>query len=250
MPEHETIRWNADEIAANEPQLAGRFSDGLYLPAEGQLDGRQVLNALADALASMNVPCHWSCEREVEDLAAQYDWVIDCRGYGAKAAWNRLSESQLRGIRGEVARVYAPEVELSRPVRLLHPRYPLYIAPKENHIFVIGATQIESESQAPASVRSGLELLSALYAVHPAFGEANLLELATGLRPTLNHHNPEIRFNRERRLIEVNGLFRHGFMISPAVTGAAVRLAGALFAGSDIPESDETSGLPYIRAAN
>ena len=65
-----------------------------------------------------------------------------------------------------------------------------------NHIFVIGATQIESESQAPASVRSGLELLSALYAVHPAFGEANLLELATGLRPTLNHHNPEIRFNR------------------------------------------------------
>ena len=149
-----------------------------------------------------------------------------------------------------MARVYAPEVELSRPVRLLHPRYPLYIAPKENHIFVIGATQIESESQAPASVRSGLELLSALYAVHPAFGEANLLELATGLRPTLNHHNPEIRFNRERRLIEVNGLFRHGFMISPAVTGAAVRLAGALFAGSDIPESDETSGLPYIRAAN
>ena len=59
-------------------------------------------------------------------------------------------------------------------------------------------------------------------------------ELATGLRPTLNHHNPEIRFNRDRRLIEVNGLFRHGFMISPAVTGAAVRLAGALFAGSDI----------------
>lgn len=250
VAEHETIRWNADEIAANEPQLAGRFSDGLYLPVEGQLDGRQVLNALADALESMNVPCHWLCEREVEDLAAQYDWVIDCRGYGAKAAWNRPSESQLRGIRGEVARVYAPEIELSRPVRLLHPRYPLYIAPKENHIFVIGATQIESESQAPASVRSGLELLSALYAVHPAFGEANLLELATGLRPTLNHHNPEIRFNRERRLIEVNGLFRHGFMISPAVTGAAVRLAGALFAGSDIPEYDETSGLPYIRAAN
>ena len=203
VAEHETIRWNADEIAANEPQLAGRFSDGLYLPTEGQLDGRQVLNALADALESMNVACHWSCEREVEDLAAQYDWVIDCRGYGAKAAWNRPSESVLRGVRGEVARVYAPEIELSRPVRLLHPRYPLYIAPKENHIFVIGATQIESESQAPASVRSGLELLSALYAVHPAFGEANLLELATGLRPTLNHHNPEIRFNREHRLIEI-----------------------------------------------
>ena len=108
VAEHETIRWNADEIAANEPQLAGRFSDGLYLPTEGQLDGRQVLNALVDALKSMNVACHWSCEREVEDLAVQYDWVIDCRGYGAKSAWNRPSESVLRGVRGEVARVLCP----------------------------------------------------------------------------------------------------------------------------------------------
>ena len=179
VPEHETIRWNADEIAANEPQLAGRFSDGLYLPAEGQLDGRQVLNALADALESMNIACHWSCEREVEDLAAQYDWVIDCRGYGAKAAWNRPSESQLRGIRGEVARVYAPEVELSRPVRLLHPRYPLYIAPKENHIFVIGATQIESESQAPASVRSGLDVLVGVHVLLAVVDDGQVFDFRT-----------------------------------------------------------------------
>ena len=184
-------------------------------------------------------------EREPQ---AQYDWLIDCRGYGAKTAWNQAPEhtSTLRGIRGEVARVYTPEITLNRPVRLLHPRYPLYIAPKENHVFVIGATQIESESQAPASVRSGLELLSALYAVHPAFGEADILEIATGLRPTLNHHNPEIRYNRARRLIEINGLFRHGFMISPAVTAAAVRLAVALFDGKDAPERDEESGLAYI----
>ncbi|MBZ5717891.1 hypothetical protein LAZ26_09605, partial [Haemophilus influenzae] len=126
-------------------------------------------------------------------------------------------------------------------------RYPLYIAPKENHVFVVGATQIESESQAPASVRSGLELLSALYAVHPAFGEADILEIATGLRPTLNHHNPEIRYSLARRLIEINGLFRHGFMISPAVTAAAVRLAVALVDGKDAPERDEESGLAYIR---
>ena len=246
---HETVRWGAGEITANEPQLAGRFSDGIYLPAEGQLDGRQALTALADTLEELNVPCHWGHECAPEDLQAQYDWLIDCRGYGAKTAWNQAPghTSALRGIRGEVARVYAPEITLNRPVRLLHPRYPLYIVPKENHRFVIGATQIESESQAPASVRSGLELLSALYAVHPAFGEAQILEIATGLRPTLNHHNPEIRYSRARRLIEINGLFRHGFMISPAVTVAAVRLAVALFDGKDAPERDEESGLAYIQ---
>ena len=91
---------------------------------------------------------------------------------------------------------------------------------------------------------SGLELLSALYAAHPAFGEADILEIATGLRPTLNRHNPEIRYSRARRLIEINGLFRHGFMIFPAAT-AAIRLAVALFDGKDAPEHDEKSGLTY-----
>ena len=122
----------------------------------------------------MNVACHWSCEREVEDLAAQYDWVIDCRGYGAKAAWNRPSESVLRGVRGEVARVYAPEIELSRPVRLLHPRYPLYIAPKENHIFCDWCDPNRKRKPSAGKRAFRFELLSALYAVHPAFGEANL----------------------------------------------------------------------------
>ncbi|SAY51719.1 FAD-dependent oxidoreductase [Neisseria weaveri] len=243
-------RWQAADIAEHEPQLQGRFGQALYLPEEGQLDGRQVLNALADALDEYRVPCHWHNETDTAALHQQFDWVIDCRGFRAKSAWNRPSEiqtaSKLRGIRGEVARVYAPEMTLHRPVRLLHPRYPLYIAPKENHIFVIGATQIESESNAPASVRSGLELLSALYAVHPAFGEAQILEIATNLRPTLNHHNPEIRYDLKQQLVEVNGLFRHGFMISPAVTAAAVRLITRLIRGQAVPESDNISGLPYL----
>ncbi|MGF6146919.1 bifunctional tRNA (mnm(5)s(2)U34)-methyltransferase/FAD-dependent cmnm(5)s(2)U34 oxidoreductase [Kingella potus] len=250
----QSVHWHAADIAAHEPQLAGRFSDGLYLPAEGQLDNRQMLNALAGRLDTLGVQTLWHTEADPAHLAGKYGWVIDCRGYGAKDAWNKRpsanSENQgsrLRGVRGEVVRVYAPEVELRRPVRLLHPRYPLYIAPKENHLFVIGATQIESESQAPVSVRSGLELLSALYAVHPAFGEAQVLETATGLRPALNHHNPEIRYDPSARLIEINGLFRHGFMIAPAVTAAAVRLAEHLAGGGSVPDADEESGLAYIR---
>ncbi|MDO5059488.1 MAG: FAD-dependent oxidoreductase [Neisseria sp.] len=244
--------WQAADISRNEPQLSGRFQTAFYLAGEGQLDNRQTLNALADALDEAGVDCRWQQEVSREDLLAEFDWVIDCRGSRAKEDWNRPSENKqnarslLRGVRGEVARVYAPEVSLNRPVRLLHPRYPLYIAPKENHLFVIGATQIESESRAPVSVRSGLELLSALYAVHPAFGEAQLLETAADLRPTLQHHKPEIRYHTGKRLIEINGLFRHGFMIAPAVTAAAVRLFTALQNGG-LPDCDTVSGLPFLR---
>lgn len=240
--------WQSADIAQHEPQLAGRFQTGFYLPGEGQLDNRQVLSALADELERAGADCRWQQSACRETLLKEFDLLIDCRGSGAKSDWHQPSAgSRLRGVRGEVLRVYAPEVSLNRPVRLLHPRYPLYIAPKENHLFVIGATQIESESSAPVSVRSGLELMSALYAVHPAFGEAQILEAASGLRPTLDHHRPEIRYRADGRLIEVNGLFRHGFMISPAVTAAASRLAVQLANGTKPPEHDTESGLPFIR---
>lgn len=237
------IDWREDDIATHEPQLAQRFARGFYLPSEGQLHAREALHALAVALHREGVECHWHCAREVEDILENADYVVDCRGFGAKTAWNAQAQnSRLRGIRGEVALVHAPEITLNRPVRLLHPRYPLYIAPKENHIFVIGATQIESEDLSEVSVRSGLELMSALYAVHSAFGEARILELQSQLRPTLQDHNPHIVYQSQQRIMSVNGLFRHGFMISPAVSIAAVRLLQALINGKQ-PSVDDISGL-------
>jgi glycine oxidase len=144
--------------------------------------------------------------------------VLDCRGLGARTAW-----PQLRGVRGEVLRVHAPEVTLQRPTRLVHPRYPLYIAPKEDHLFVIGATEIESDDMSPASVRSTLELLSAAYTVHSGFAEARIVELSVQCRPTLPDNLPAVRRLSER-VLEVNGLYRHGFMISPAMLDVVLEL--------------------------
>jgi glycine oxidase len=125
--------------------------------------------------------------------------------------------------------VHAPGIGLTRPVRLLHPRYPLYIAPKQNDLYVIGATEIEGEDMSPVSVRSALELLSAAFSVHPAFGEARILELNSQCRPTLPDHRPALVWDGAAKLV-VNGLYRHGYMIVPEVADAAVRLAGALLA--------------------
>ena len=158
---------------------------------------------------------HWHSPQSPEAFhpgaPGQPDWVLDCRGLGAKGQW-----SALRGVRGEVVRIHAPDVTLQRPTRLVHPRYPIYIAPKQDHLFVIGATEIESDDLSPASVRSTLELLSAAYAVHPGFAEGRILELATQCRPTLPDNLPAIRQTRQG-VLEINGLYRHGFMIAPAM---------------------------------
>ena len=211
---------DAKGVDTHEPGLASRFAQALYLPGEGQLDNRQLLDALLVSLQQQNVALHWRSARSPQDFApgqsGQPDWVFDCRGLGARTDW-----SQLRGVRGEVVRLHAPEVRLQRPTRLIHPRYPIYIAPKEDHLFVIGATEIETEDLSPASVRSTLELLSAAYTVHPGFAEARILEVATQARPTLPDNLPAIQM-QAARCMQINGLYRHGFLIAPAMLDAAL----------------------------
>ena len=209
-----------DTIERLEPGLANqskRFTQGLYLPNEGQLDNRELLKSLALTIKKRNLA--WFRNTPVEhhnnsvtfnNQSKLFDWVIDCRGLGAKTA-----NPTLRGVRGEVIRVHAPEVKLSRPVLLMHPRYPIYIAPKANHHFVIGATQIESEDQRQPTVRSTLELLSSCYSVHKGFAEAEILEVKAGLRPALPDNEPKISVNGQT--IQVNGLFRHGYLLTPAL---------------------------------
>lgn len=235
-------RLDAGGIAGLEPALAGRFQQGLLLAGEGQLDNRAVLRVLLACAVAAGVHCVWEAgevdEGDLARLGIDARVVLDCRGLGARAAWpaeggtgSRGPLPGLRGLRGEVARVYAPDVELHRPVRLLHPRYPIYIAPKPNHLFVIGATELESEDDSPMSVRSALELLSAAYSLHPAFGEARVLELNVQRRPTRPDHLPAIRVDQQECVVRLNGLYRHGFLISPAVVQAACEVVDALLAG-------------------
>ncbi|MFH0131546.1 FAD-dependent oxidoreductase [Variovorax sp. VaC1] len=214
---------DAAAIATLEPSLGQRFAQGLFLPGEGQLDNRALLASLLATLqAHPKVSLHWQSPRAPADFlpgtTGQPDWVIDCRGLGARPQWQAL-----RGVRGEVIRVHAPEVTLKRPTRLVHPRYPLYIAPKPDNLFVIGATEIESDDMSPASVRSTLELLSAAYAVHSGFAEARIVEIATQCRPTLPDNLPSIH-QPQPRVLQINGLYRHGFMIAPALLDATMEL--------------------------
>ena len=213
-------KLNGTRLSDLEPSLNGRFTQGLFLPGEGQLDNRGLLDSLLKALQrEPQVTLHWHSERKPEqfDLSAgsPIDWLIDCRGLGAR---DRL---RLRGVRGEVIRLYAPDVQLQRPTRLIHPRYPIYIAPKPQHLFVIGATEIESEDLSEPSVRSTLELLSAAYTVHPGFAEARIVEISTQARPTLADNLPCITLHGPRH-ISLNGLYRHGFLISPAMLDAGL----------------------------
>lgn len=215
-------RLDAKGIAQLEPSLGSRFPQGLYLPGEGQLDNHQLLAVMLHQLQRLNVKLNWDSPRSPGDFSpgkpGQPDWVFDCRGLGARDQWPAL-----RGVRGEIITLLAPEVKLTRPTRLIHPRYPIYIAPKGGDCFVVGATEIESDDLSEISVRSTLELLSAVYSVDSGFAEARILDMVTQCRPTLPDNLPAIRRIGER-VMQINGLYRHGYLIAPAVLDVVMEL--------------------------
>ncbi|WP_292294916.1 FAD-dependent oxidoreductase [Marivita sp.] len=201
---------DAKGLAALEPDLDGRFDRALHIPGEAHLDPRAALAHLRTRLESAGVAF-------VAEQGRPEGLTFDCRGMAAR---DRLPD--LRGVKGEMAVLRSADLRLNRPVRLLHPRYPLYVVPRADGLFMLGATQIESDDR-KRSVRSVLELLSAAYALHPAFGEAELVEIGADARPAFPDNLP--RLSRQGDTIHVNGLFRHGFLLAPALARMAVEAA-------------------------
>ncbi len=204
-------RVDAAGLAALEPDLGGRFHEALFFAGEGHVEPRRVLPELHHRLRDAGVAFEFDAAPDLHELDGT---VIDCRGLGA-----RDTCPDLRGVKGEIVVVETGEIALSRPVRLIHPRWPLYIVPRPANRFMIGATSIESEDDG-VSVRSALELLTAAYAVHPAFAEARIVEIGAGLRPAFPDNLPRIAVEGSR--IAVNGLYRHGFLLAPALAELTV----------------------------
>jgi glycine oxidase len=199
-------RLDAQGVSEIEPSLEGRFREGLFYADEGHVEPRQILPELHARITAAGGTVKFNSEPDLEETCGI---VIDCRGLAA-----RDTQSELRGVKGEIILIETDEVELSRPVRLVHPRWPLYVIPRGGNRFMLGATSIESEDNG-VSVRSALELLGAAYAVHPAFAEARIVEFGSGLRPAYPDNLPRIAVHNDK--IAVNGLYRHGFLLAPAL---------------------------------
>ena len=210
-----------------EPAIHGAVHAWL-LPHEGQIHSVQAMTALAHAANTASALFHWGVT--VQRLQAgeiytpqglqKFDCVFDVRGTGARPALAERAPGDgftpdVRGVRGEILWLHAPGVTLQRPVRLLHPRHRVYLVPREGNHIVVGASEIESEDRSPVSLRSTVELLAAAHSIIPELAEARVIHSETNLRPALPDNLP--RVEQAPGLVRINGLFRHGWLIAPAL---------------------------------
>ncbi|HEY0680935.1 MAG TPA: glycine oxidase ThiO [Steroidobacter sp.] len=199
--------WDGAAIGKLEPSLADRFPRALFFKDEAHIDPRAALRYLADRVIALGGRIHFGITCTDESRGDHL--VIDCTGLAAR---HQLRD--LRGVKGEMVLLRSQEIALQRPVRLLDPRIPAYIVPRADGVFMVGATMIESDDTSRITARSMLELLSAAYALHPAFAESEVLEMGTQVRPAFPDNMPRIVWRRDR--IYINGFFRHGFLLAPA----------------------------------
>jgi glycine oxidase len=214
-------KLDQEAIKTLEPGLE-KFHHGYYFKDEGFIDNQTLLLVLSTYLENKIT---WHENKFVNHIEPHkifigddthvFDMVFDCRGLGAKSTFNAL-----RGMRGEVVWLQAPDVHITRPVRILHPRYSVYIAPRANHTYVVGATEIESEKKDAISVRGMLELLTAVFYLHPGFSEARIVKTVTQCRPVLPDNLPSIKYTEG--FLAVNGLYRNGFLLAPTLVADMV----------------------------
>jgi glycine oxidase len=260
MPEgHAPRALTAGELADLEPSVHGPTHAWL-MEGEGHIHTVEAMQALAEGATQRGVQWCWS--ETVHELAPRnmdglrFDWVFDVRGVGAQPVSVQRPEAALlesgaalpagsatadlreeapppahddqtesaqrvRGVRGEILWLHAPGLVLHRPLRLLHPRWRVYLVPRPGDLVLVGASEIESEDRSPISVRTLLGLLSAAHSVLPELAEARVVHTETNLRPALPDNLP--RLDVQPGLTRINGLFRHGWLIAPALVQDALQ---------------------------
>jgi glycine oxidase len=219
---HERIDSKA--LAALEPDLEGRFASALHFADEAHMAAPAALEFLLGEVRRAGAEVVFGQHH----APRASDIVIDCRGLAASDVL-----PDLRGVRGERLIVRSREIALNRPVQLLHPRHPLYVVPWGEGTYMIGATVIETADEGPVTVRSALELMGAAYALHPAFAEAEIIDLGAGIRPAFADNMPRAMVREEGRRIFVNGAFRHGFLLGPVLARTIARYIETGVAGTD-----------------
>ena len=219
---------SAETLLQQEPALQGAAHAWL-LPYEAQIDPVATLERL-HALSAPSVRWHWRTPVAQTMAGAlltaagerlRFDQVWDVRGLGARSA---QASPDLRGVRGETVWLHAPAHGLSRPVRLLHPRHAVYLLPRGVDRLFVGASEIESEDRSPVSLRSAVELMAAAHSVMPGLAEARIERLDRNLRPAFPDHQP--RVEADDGLVRINGLFRHGWLLAPALVEDALAAVG------------------------
>lgn len=214
---HEGLLLRGPEIAELEPDVSTEISTAVHLPREAHILPEKALAVLFHRFLTQG-GTFIQQETTPNALLGAFSHIVDCRGFVPGL------DPDLVAIQGEIVTVHQPEICLSRPVRRLGGPAPFYIVPRPCGEFAIGATAIVDPNPIDWRMRvsSATDLLAFASDTVPGLKSARIVGLNSGLRAAYPNRLPEIRSRENGTVIQVNGLYRHGFLLAPVMAASVL----------------------------
>ena len=233
------VEWlSGDAAREREPMLSPRVPSAVWSPSDVQVDPRAVLAALTEACRRAGVEIEEG--RAVQAVApgpalrfadgarVAADAVVLAAGAWSAAVGGLVPALPVRPVKGQ-----ALAVRMTDALRLRHvvrgPR--AYVVPKPDGRLVVGATSEERGDDTAVTAGGLYRLLDGTIRFLPGIEELDVVETWAGLRPASRDHAPILGRTALPGVLAATGLYRHGFLLLPAVADEVAAEALRVAAG-------------------
>jgi len=240
----------ASECRRLEPSLAPGIRGGILAPGDAQVDNRRLLGSLAEAVRRAGVTVVGARAAlttsggrvsgvvaatgpETEELDAPL--VVLAAGWASSALVGLPDHvvPPIRPVKGQILRLFARrgDAELTRTVRAVVHGVPVYLVPRGDGRFALGATSEEKGPDTTVTAGAVYALLRDAHRIVPGLGDLELVEARAGLRPGSPDNAPLVGPTTLPGLVLATGHYRNGILLAP-VTAEVV---AALVATGEVP---------------
>jgi glycine oxidase len=228
-----------------EPALAAGLPGGLLAPDDHQVDSRALHAALLTAAEQSGARI---VARRVAELRCVADRAVGVGLDGgdvldastvvlAAGAWSArvagVPDAPIRPVKGQTVHLRTGGPLLDHVVRGEVKGSSVYLVPRGDGRIVLGASSEEAGFDLRPRAGAVYELLRDAQSLVPVLGEAELVEVSTGLRPATPDNAPLIGPSSLRGLILATGHYRNGVLLTP-VTADGI---ADLITGGSMPDA-------------
>lgn len=230
----EVKRLTRTELKELEPALTSPLSFAALISSDRQVDNRLLVKGLLGALNKHNVKFVAKTvsaisprTKNVYQITLSDDTVIlpeiivlaPGAELDAITGLPQVLYNTVRPVKGQIIRADSPRPDLiTHVIRALVEGKGVYLVPRLNREVVIGATQEEVGFNSTARIRPISEMLTNAIMVVPELGEADFREHLVRFRPGSIDNGPIVGQYGTSNLFLSLGHFRHGILISAAIS--------------------------------
>jgi glycine oxidase len=152
------------------------------------------------------------------------DWTVLAAGWNSAAIEGLPADCvpPVRPVKGQVARLRAPDGFLRRTVRGIVRGSSVYLVPRDNGELVLGATQEDLGPDTRVTAGGLWQLLRDARAMVPGITELEFTEAVARLRPGTPDNAPVLGPCRMAGLVLATGHFRNGVLLTPVTADIIV----------------------------